>query len=142
VSYRVTGANDRFLERPFYNLCLHTPIGEIFRNIQLRKIHPVPWRDRRGELAEPSRDSIKCRIFVIDPSDAMRTSLHEIIEPVSAMPKRKLENSEQRPAPLTRPQRAEMPEIAGQRLRRTGLTRGDIGGSLQPGKISPETNQD
>ena len=31
-----------------------------------------------------------------------------------------------------------MPEIAGQRLRRIGLTRGDIGGSLQPGKISPE----
>ena len=32
-----------------------------------------------------------------------------------------------------------MPEIAGQRLRRIGLTRGNIGGSLQPGKISPET---
>jgi hypothetical protein len=32
-----------------------------------------------------------------------------------------------------------MPEIAGQRLRRIGLTRGDIGGCLQPGKIRPET---
>ena len=32
-----------------------------------------------------------------------------------------------------------MPEIAGHRLRRTGLTRGDIGGSRQPGKINPET---
>jgi hypothetical protein len=32
-----------------------------------------------------------------------------------------------------------MPEIAGQRLRRIGLTPGDIGGSLQPGKINPET---
>jgi hypothetical protein len=32
-----------------------------------------------------------------------------------------------------------MPEIAGQRLRRIGLTRGDIGGSLQPGNNPPET---
>jgi hypothetical protein len=30
-----------------------------------------------------------------------------------------------------------MPQIAGHRLGRIGLTRGDIGGSLQPGKISP-----
>ena len=29
-----------------------------------------------------------------------------------------------------------MPEIAGHRLTRIGLTRGDIGGSLQPGKIN------
>jgi hypothetical protein len=36
-------------------------------------------------------------------------------EPVSAPPKRKLENGEQRPAPETRAQRTEMPEIAGQR---------------------------
>jgi hypothetical protein len=32
-----------------------------------------------------------------------------------------------------------MPEIAAQRLSGIGLTRGDISGSLQPGKISPET---
>ena len=30
-----------------------------------------------------------------------------------------------------------MPEISGQRLRRTGLTHGNIGGSLQLGKIRP-----
>ena len=38
------------------------------------------------------------------------------VEPVSASPKRKLENGEQRPAPETRAQRTEMPEIADQRL--------------------------
>src|ERR1700730_7131499 len=55
------------------------------------------------------------------------------------MPKRKLENSEQRPAPLTRPQNTEMPEIAGQRLRRIGLTRGNIGDSPPPRNNNPET---
>jgi hypothetical protein len=32
-----------------------------------------------------------------------------------------------------------MAETAGHRLRPIGLARGDIDGSLQPGKISPET---
>src|ERR1700732_2053557 len=43
-------------------------------------------------------------------------------EPVSASPKRKLENGEQRPAPETRTQRMEMPEIARQRPALAGLS--------------------
>jgi Phasin protein len=42
------------------------------------------------------------------------------IEPVSGMPKRKLENAEQRLAPRSHPSRPESPEIADQRLRRAG----------------------
>ena len=38
----------------------------------------------------------------------------DVVEPVSAPPKRKLENRHQRPEPETRPARAEMPEIADQ----------------------------
>jgi ApeA N-terminal domain 1 len=61
------------------------------------------------------------------------------IEPVSATAKRKLENGEQRPAPQTRPLRAEMPQIAGQRLGPTIVTRGNVNGSHKPGNNTPET---
>jgi hypothetical protein len=60
-------------------------------------------------------------------------------EPVSAPPKWKLKNGEQRPAPETHPARTEIPEIAGQRPGHANLTRGNVGDSAQPGKISPET---
>src|ERR1700730_1641981 len=60
-------------------------------------------------------------------------------EPVSAPPKWKLENGEQRPAPETRAQRTEMPEIAGQRPAPASLTRGNINDFHRPGKISQET---
>ena len=56
------------------------------------------------------------------------------IEPVSAPPKRKLDNRQQRPAPETRPTCTEIPEIANQRLGRASLTRGNVGDSTPPGK--------
>jgi hypothetical protein len=60
-------------------------------------------------------------------------------EPVSAPPKRKLENGERRPAPETRTQRMEMPEIVRQRPAPASLSRGNINDFYRPGKISPET---
>jgi hypothetical protein len=57
-------------------------------------------------------------------------------EPVSAPPKRKLENGEQRPAPETRAQRTEIPEIARQRPEPASLIRGEINDFHRPGKIS------
>ena len=61
------------------------------------------------------------------------------VEPVSAPPKRKLENGEQRPAPETFPARAEIPKITDQRLGRASLTRGNVAGSHTPGNNTPET---
>src|SRR6202035_701817 len=61
------------------------------------------------------------------------------IEPVSATAKRKLENGEQRPTPETFPTRAEMPQIAGQRLGRASLTRRNVADSHTPGNNTPET---
>src|SRR6202023_3116875 len=61
------------------------------------------------------------------------------VEPVSAPPKRKLENRHQRPEPETRPARAEMPEIADQRLGHPSLTCGNVGDSPPPGNNPPET---
>ena len=78
-------------------------------SLQLRR----SWEPSRRRLRPPKR--IKSP-FGPDPRNhgtglcENRTSLRT--------PKRKLENGEQRPAPETRPQRAKMPEIAGQRLRR------------------------
>jgi hypothetical protein len=60
-------------------------------------------------------------------------------EPVSAPPKRKLENGEQRPAPETRAQRTEMPEIARQRPAPAILTHGNVADSHTPGNNTPET---
>jgi hypothetical protein len=61
------------------------------------------------------------------------------IEPVSRMPKRKLENGEQRLAPQSHQSSPDIPEFAGQRLRRASLTRGNIGGSHTPGYCIVET---
>jgi len=61
------------------------------------------------------------------------------VEPVSAPPKRKLENRHQRPEPETRPARAEMPEIADQRLGHPSLICGNVGDSPPPGNNTPET---
>ena len=61
------------------------------------------------------------------------------IEPVSAPPKGKLKNGDQRPAPKTRPARTEMAKIAGQRLGHANLTRGNVADSHTPGNNTPET---
>jgi hypothetical protein len=61
------------------------------------------------------------------------------VEPVCGTPKWKLENGAQRPAPETRPARTEIPKIAGQRLGRASLTRGNVPDSHPPGNNTPET---
>src|ERR1700737_4299220 len=68
------------------------------------------------------------------PKTGLKTaSTLSAVEPVSAPPKRKLENRHQRPEPETRPARAEMPEIADQRLGHPSLTCGNVGDSPPPG---------
>src|ERR1700731_3943702 len=61
------------------------------------------------------------------------------VEPVSAPPKWKLKDGEQRPAPETRPARTEIPKLADQRLGHPSLTRGNDGDSPPPGNNTPET---
>ncbi len=61
------------------------------------------------------------------------------IEPVSAPPKGKLKNGDQRPAPKTRPARTEIRKITDQRLGSTRVTRGNVGDSPQRGNKTPET---
>ena len=61
------------------------------------------------------------------------------IEPVCGTPKWKLENGAQRPAPEIRPARIEKPKIAGQRLGRASLTRGNVADSHTPGNKTSET---
>jgi hypothetical protein len=55
------------------------------------------------------------RVGVTPELPNMRTSNQSlaIVEPVSAHGKRKLEKSEQRPAPESRAQRTEIPEVVG-----------------------------
>src|SRR5580704_12370543 len=72
------------------------------------------------------------------PKDNCANRSLSTAEPVSAPPKWKLENGEQRPAPETFPARAEMPQIAGQRLGRAGVTRGNVADSHTPGNNTPE----
>ena len=55
------------------------------------------------------------------------------------MPKRKLENGEQRLAPQSHQSRAESPEFAGQRLGRASITRGNVGSSHTAGNRIGET---
>src|SRR3984893_401430 len=78
------------------------------------KCLPMPWTRAGGRLI-PDGHSANRSLSAIDP--------------VSATAKRKLENGEQRPAPETRPLRTEMPQIAGQRLGRAGVTRGNVADS-------------
>ena len=112
------------------------------------RISRSPASPRRCPIRGPSRSrelgsSMKCyaaRDFM--PSPATRCSANRSlshIEPVSGTPKRKLENGEQRLAPKTHPSRTEIPEIAGQRLGRASLTRGNVGGSHTPGNHTAET---
>src|ERR1700751_752585 len=61
------------------------------------------------------------------------------VEPVSPPRKRKLENSEQRPAPETRVQSSEMPQIADQRSVPDSLTCGNVDAFPFWGKYYAET---
>src|ERR1700730_11037686 len=58
------------------------------------------------------------------PTDTMRTSLHKKSNQSPPCRNGNWKNSEQRPEPETRPARAEMPEIADQRLGHPSLTCG------------------
>jgi hypothetical protein len=62
-----------------------------------------------------------------------------LCEPVSAPPKWKLKNGDQRPTPKARPARTEMAKIAGQRLGHANLTRGNVADSHTPRNNTPET---
>jgi hypothetical protein len=67
-----------------------------------------------------------------DPATGKRSSANRSpshIEPVSGMPKRKLENGEQRLAPQSHQSRAESPEFASQRLGHARITGGNVGSS-------------
>ena len=92
-----------------------------------------------AKAKEPAEavDSVPAAHPIPDGHSANRSL--SAIEPVSATAKRKLENGEQRLAPETRPLRAEMPQIAGQRLGRAGVTRGNVADSHTPGNKTPET---
>jgi hypothetical protein len=68
-----------------------------------------------------------------------RHGAKRVIEPVCAIPKRKLENGEQRLALQTGRSTLEVLKIADQRLWRTGLNRGNVGGSHTPGNNTAET---
>jgi hypothetical protein len=68
-----------------------------------------------------------CNLYSITRTQENRSL--SAIEPVSAPPKRKLENRQQRPAPKIRPARIEIPAISGQRLVHPSLTRGNDGDS-------------
>ena len=61
------------------------------------------------------------------------------IEPVSGMPKRKLENGEQRLARQSHQSSPEIPEFAGQRLGSASITRGNVGSSRTAGNRLGET---
>jgi hypothetical protein len=63
----------------------------------------------------------------------------ETVEPVSPPRNRKLEKSEQRPAPESRARTAEIPEVVGQRLVPAGLTCGNVDAFLNWGKFTSET---
>jgi len=63
----------------------------------------------------------------IDHSPANRSL--SAIEPVSAPPKGKLKNGDQRPAAKTRPARTEIRKITDQRLGSARVTRGNVGDS-------------
>jgi len=70
------------------------------------------------------------------PRDTIRRYL---AIPVSAPPKWKLKNGDQRPAPKTRPARTEMAKIAGHRLGHANLTRENVADSHTLGNNTPET---
>jgi hypothetical protein len=61
------------------------------------------------------------------------------VEPVSAPPKWKLKNGDQRPEPETRAQRTEIPGIGRQRPEPASLTRANVADSHTPGNNTPET---
>ena len=78
----------------------------------------VPRNHAEIVLAHANRESPKSAAL---PFPQGSHSLGRL-EPVSGMPKRKLENGEQRPAPQSHQSRAESPEFADQRLERASLT--------------------
>src|SRR6202011_2356277 len=98
----------------------------------------LPAQDAHRSVKESANAVDSSRVRLIPEGHSANRSL-SAIEPVSATAKRKLENGEQRPAPETRPLRAEMPQIAGQRLGRASLTRGNVADSHTPGNNTPQS---
>ena len=75
----------------------------------------------------------EARRFTRGATRGLRKPVSSHIEPVSGIPKRKLENGEQRLAAQSRQSKAESPEFAGQRLGRASITRGNVGSSRTAG---------
>ena len=107
---------------------------------QGRNQHPAPNTPDLGDSTKaPSMLSILRRSHARQAERLFTNrSLFEI-EPVSTPPKRKLENSEQRPATETQAQRTQTREIAGQRPGPASLTRGNVGNSSPPRNNTSET---
>jgi hypothetical protein len=98
---------------------------------------PIPCgRGRQGSRqcsSNATQCSRKCLLYPSSnpasrryPKGRLRTGPLSTVEPVSAPPKWKLKNGEQRPASETGPARTEIPEIADQRPGRASLTRGNV----------------
>jgi hypothetical protein len=89
-------------------------------------------------LSNAARQRLACApITLRHPAPPCAVPSH--IEPVSGMPKRKLENGEGRLAPQSHQSRAESPEFAGQRLGRASLTRRNVDSSREAGNRIGET---
>ena len=100
---------------------------------QGRNQHPAPNTPELGDSTKaPSMLSILRRSHARQAERLFTNRSLLEIEPVSTPPKRKLESSEQRPAPETQAQRIQTREIAGQRLGPPSLTRGNVGDSSPP----------
>ena len=79
-----------------------------------------------GSFFSQTISRMQCRKTVILPNGRSSNRSLATVEPVSSPRKRKLENSEQRPATESRSRRTEIPEVVGQRLVPAGLTCGNV----------------
>jgi len=102
-----------------------------------KQLSAAEWKHSSQQRAG-MRPSHSARGTRSSPTRSANRSL-SAIEPVSAPPKWKLKNGDQRPAPKIRPARTEMAQIAGQRQGHANLTRGNVADSHTPGNNTPET---
>jgi hypothetical protein len=99
----------------------------------------VSLEQRRSRRGRPCGLTVMCEADISTLEVRLANRSLSAIEPVCGTPKWKLENSAQRPAPETRPARTAMPKIAGQRLGRASLTRGNVTDSHTLGNNTPAT---
>jgi hypothetical protein len=107
------------------------------RDKRVVAIRPPPAPRSRSKRAQVAAEFTP--MFARRPDAALANWSLAHVEPVSCTRKRKLEYGEQRLARQNRLFRPETLEIAGQRLRRARLTRGNVGGSHKHGNNVAET---